>query len=217
MPYQCFSDDFLKSIIGEALKTSHPGQWNVTRHYMYTKLRDMLRNFDGPDKTCLSVSHSDFLARLLGLVNSCLIRANYPEHDLLSLKYPSAAFDFCVSDQVLEHVQGNPFAVFEESLRVIKAGGFIVHTSCFLNEIHNMPNDYWRFTPEALCLMAEQSGANVIESGGWGNKDVWAFMALGFRTVPVPNDPSHPICRMAMEKDDAMPIVTWVVAQKQSS
>ena len=147
--------------------------------------------------------------------NARAIEANYPEHNLLGLSFPSDSFDFCVSDQVLEHVEGNPFTAFEESVRVTKPGGFIAHTTCFMNEIHETPKDFWRFSPDALRLMAQHAEAVVVESGGWGNKDVWSFMALGFRTIPVPRDPMHPICRMAMEKDEAIPIVTWVVAQKQ--
>lgn len=214
MPFLGFSEDFLKSIIAESLKTSTPGSWNITRHFMYSRLLGMLRAYDGNEKRCLAISHSAFLARLLGLKDTYLLEANFPEHNLLSLEFPDDVFDFCVSDQVLEHIQGNPFAAFQESARVTKPGGFIVHTTCFMNEIHNTPKDYWRFTPDALSLIAEQCGVLVLESGGWGNQDVWRFMELGFRTVPVPSDPAHPICQMAMKNNDSIPIVTWVVAQK---
>ena len=215
MSYHGFSESFLKSIIAEALKTSSPSGWNVTRHYMYLKLHDSLRTYDGSGRQCLSISHSEFLAKLLGLRNTQLIEANYPEHDLLNLDFPDDAFEFCVSDQVLEHIEGNPYTAFQESVRVTRPGGFIVHTTCFMNEIHQTPNDYWRFTPDALRLIAETCQTTVLECGGWGNKDVWRFMELGFRTVPVPSDPSHPVCQMAMKNDDSVPIHTWVVAQKQ--
>ena len=215
MLYQGFSEAFLKSVIAESLKTAPPGHWNITRHYMYSRLQGMFQGYDGPDRKCLSISHSTFFARLLGLNTARMTEANYPKHNMLALDYLSDSFDFCVSDQVLEHVEGNPFKAFEESVRVTRHGGLIAHTTCFMNEIHETPRDFWRFTPDALCLMARNSGSTVIESGGWGNKDVWSFMALGFRTIPVPSDPSHPICRMAMEKDDAIPIVTWVIAQKR--
>jgi len=214
MPYHGFSEDFMKSIIAEALKTSDPAGWNVTRHYMYLKLNGLLTSSDGDGKKGLSISHSVFLARLLGLRKAHLLEANYPEHDLLNLNFENNAFDFCVSDQVLEHVEGNPFAAFQESVRVTKPGGFIVHSTCFMNEIHGTPKDYWRFTPDALRMIAEHCQTTVLECGGWGNKDVWSFMELGFRTIPVPNDPSHPICQMAMQNDETIPIVTWVVTQK---
>jgi len=72
-----------------------------------------------------------------------------------------------------------------------------------------MPKDYWRFTPDALCLMAEDCRAVVLECGGWGNKDVWRYMELGFRMAPVPGDFNHPICHMAMKNEETLPIVTW--------
>jgi SAM-dependent methyltransferase len=216
MPFQGFSEGFLKAIIAESLKTSVPGSWNITRHFMYSRLRGMLQAYDGNEKRCLSISHSAFFARLLGLKHTQLMEANYPEYNMLSLGFEDNVFEFCVSDQVLEHIEGNPFTAFEESVRVTKPGGFIVHTTCFMNEIHNTPKDYWRFTPDALCLIANSCRVAVLDSGGWGNKDVWSFMELGFRTIPVPSDPSHPICRMAMENDDSIPIVTWIVVQKIS-
>jgi SAM-dependent methyltransferase len=215
MPFQGFSEGFLKTIIAESLKTSAPGSWNITRHFMYSRLHGMLQANDSNAKRCLTISHSAFLAKLLGLKHTHLIEANYPEHNLLRLDFEDDAFEFCVSDQVLEHIEGNPFTAFQESVRVTKPGGFIVHTTCFMNEIHKTPKDYWRFTPDALCLIANSCRVAVLDSGGWGNKDVWSFMELGFRTIPVPSDPSHPICRMAMENDDSIPIVTWVVVQKQ--
>lgn len=141
--------------------------------------------------------------------------ANHPESDMLALRIPSESFDFCVSDQVLEHIQGNPIAAFEESVRVTKTNGYVAHTTCFMNEIHETPDDFWRFTPNALKMMAGQCGLTVLDCGGWGNKDVWSFMELGFRTARVPIDPSHPICKMAMKNDASIPIVTWVVAQKK--
>ncbi len=215
MPFQSFSEDFMKSIIAESLKTSPPGSWNVTRHYMYSKLNGILGTYDDASQNCLSISHSAFLARLMGLRQCRLAEANYPEHDMLHLAFADNMFDFCVSDQVLEHIEGNPYQAFQESVRVTRPGGFIVHTTCFMNEIHHTPKDFWRFTPDALRLMAEHCRVAVIDCDGWGNKDVWRFMELGFRTVPVPSDPSHPICQMAMINDASMPIVTWVVAQKK--
>lgn len=214
MPYQGLSEDFLKSMISDALDKAPKGDWSVTRHYLYTRLMGMFRPYDGSDKRCLSVSHSTFLTALLGLQNSVVKEANFPEHNMLSLDFPSESFDFCISDQVLEHVEGSPFNAFEESVRVVKRGGYIVHTTCFMNQIHGTPKDYWRFTPDALRLIAEHCDTHILDCGGWGNKNVWGYMELGFRTRRVPSDPSHPICRMAMENDDTIPIVTWVVAQK---
>lgn len=210
-----FSEDFLKAIIAEAIQSAPSGPWNITRHYMYSRLSGMLARFDGPERKCLSISHSETFARVLGIHDAALTEADYPEQNMLQLSYPSETFDFCVSDQVLEHIEGDPFKAFEESVRVVKKDGFVAHTTCFINEIHNMPGDLWRFTPDALRLLSTHSNAKIIESGGWGNREVWSFMALGFRWVKVPCNPSHPIYRLAMKNDESVPIVTWIVSQKQ--
>ena len=209
-----FSEEFLKALITETIHSSPLGPWNITRHYMYTKLTGLLKRFDGHTKQCLSISHSDTFARVLGLQSAALTEANYPEQNMLKLGFASETFDFCVSDQVLEHIEGDPFLAFEESVRVVKRDGFIAHTTCFMNEIHNMPRDLWRFTPDALCLLATHCNARVIEYGGWGNREVWNYIALGFRWAKVPQNHTHPIYHLAMQNDESVPIVSWVVAQK---
>jgi SAM-dependent methyltransferase len=209
-----FSEEFLKALIEETIMSSPPGPWNITRHYMYTKLSGLLKGSDAHDKKCLSISNSENFARLIGLHDTSLTEANYPEQNILQLGFPPETFDFCVSDQVLEHVEGDPFIAFEESVRVVKKGGFIAHTTCFINQIHNMPRDLWRFTPDALSLIAKHCNTSVIENGGWGNKEVWTYIDLGFRWTKVPLSPSHPINHLAMKNDPSVPIVSWVVAQK---
>lgn len=216
MQFPGLSEDFLKALIADSLEKAQRGQWNITRHYMYTRLMGRLTSYDGSQKKCLSLSHSTFLGAVLGLRRAEVREANFPEHNMLSLDFPSETFDFCISDQVLEHVEGSPFKAFEESVRVVKEGGYVVHTTCFMNPIHGSPNDYWRFSPDALRLMAVDCDLRIHDCGGWGNKNVWAYMDLGFRMARVPTDPSHPICRMAMENDDTIPIVTWVVAEKRN-
>lgn len=70
-------------------------------------------------------------------------------------------------------------------------------------------------TPDALRLLAEHCNTNVLACGGWGDKEAWSFINLGFRWTQVPVRPSHPIHGMAMSNDDSAPIVTWVVSQKE--
>jgi ubiquinone/menaquinone biosynthesis C-methylase UbiE len=63
-----------------------------------------------------------------------------PEFDFLDLHtFGDNTFDAVASDQVLEHVEGDPFVAIAESVRVVKAGGFVVHTTCFLNSLHGAP------------------------------------------------------------------------------
>ena len=78
---------------------------------------------------------------------------------LASLNHPNIAAIYGVAEEegraalVLEHVEGNPFAPVRESLRVVRPGGAIVHTTCLLNPVHREPGDFWRFTPDGLALI----------------------------------------------------------------
>jgi SAM-dependent methyltransferase len=208
-----FSDATVKSFI-EHCYTGEKKTFHVTRLYMYSALRDRFADKDGPDKRCLAISHSANLSALLGLKTCPTTEANYPEHDIMTLSLESAAYDFCVSDQVFEHIHGNPFVAFANTTRILKKGGLVCHTTCFTNPIHKIPHDMWRFSPDGLRLMAEESGCRVIDAAGWGNKEFWALDRLGFRMQPIPDDPQNPIYKIAMKNDPLWPIATWVIAEK---
>lgn len=187
---------------------------HLTRFSMYRRLSGSLAAHDAPSKSCLSISRSGELARVLGLNATRIVEAGYPQHSLLALDFPDAAFDFCVSDQVFEHIAGNPFDAMKESLRVVGPGGFAVHTTCFINPVHRHPGDFWRFTPEALALMCERSGGIVVSTGGWGNKEALALVQAGLNRVRIPLDATHPLHGIAVADDPQWPIVTWLVARK---
>ena len=181
---------------------------------MYAALSNRLAAHDGLRTRCLSISGSNRLAHVLGLKAARIVEAAYPEHTMLALGFDDASFDVCVSDQVLEHVEGNPFDAVKESFRVVKPGGFVVHTTCVLNPIHREPGDFWRFTPDALALLCRTAGGEVIEAKSWGNREALALTQLGIRTQKVPMDPSHPLHRIATANDPNWPIHTWVIARK---
>jgi SAM-dependent methyltransferase len=69
---------------------------------------------------------------------------------------------------------------FEEVRRVLRPDGALFVASPFYFHIHAYPNDYWRFTPEALKLLLEDYPSKII---GWHGPrtrpaNVWA---LAFR------------------------------------
>ena len=39
-------------------------------------------------------------------------------------------------NQVLEHIGGDPFTAVDETFRVLKEGGIVLHTTCFISPIH---------------------------------------------------------------------------------
>jgi hypothetical protein len=95
----------------------------------------------------------------------------------------------------------------------VKQGGFVVHTTCLLNELH-APPDFWRFTPDGLKLLCSSVAGEVIHVDGWGNQEALHLIQKGFRFAKIPVDPKHPLHRIAVENDKKWLIHTWVIARK---
>lgn len=186
---------------------------HITRYYMYDYLASISDKLPNKKGRVLSISHSENIAELVGIEATEIIPANYPDHDFIDLQFEDESFDFIFSDQVLEHVEGNPQQAIAEAYRVLKPGGIAIHTTCFINPVHGVPKDFWRYTPEALALL-HKDWQNIIEFGGWGNFDVWLAIRDGLRFVGVPHAKWHPYHKLATKNDPEWPIVTWVIAQK---
>lgn len=186
---------------------------HITRYAMYRHLAQ----FDGaiPPGRVLSISGSQSLCRVLGVADAAITDASYPEANVLDLPIEDAAFSGVVSDQVLEHIEGDPQRAVDECFRVLKPGGVAVHATCFMNPVHAAPGDFWRFTPDALRLLVAEHGT-VLDAGGWGNPYIWPYAAAGLRFQPVPHARWHPFQKLATYNDPTWPVVTWVVAQKHA-
>lgn len=69
--------------------------------------------------------------------------------------------DSVISTQVLEHVK-NPQKAVYEFYRVLKSGGYCLVTVPQLNELHEEPNDYFRFTKYGLEEIFRNAGFKII-------------------------------------------------------
>lgn len=63
--------------------------------------------------------------------------------------------------ETLEHVL-NPFKAFKEITRILKPGGLLICTTVTCFRVHNHPRDYWRFLPDGLAALCEQTGLTPI-------------------------------------------------------
>ena len=74
-------------------------------------------------------------------------------------KLPLAAdaVDAVLLTQVLEHV-GDPAAVLAEAARVLRAGGGVFVSVPFVWELHELPFDFWRYTPPSLEQLLSDAG-----------------------------------------------------------
>jgi SAM-dependent methyltransferase len=189
---------------------------HITRYSMYRRLGVMgegLHLQNESSTRVVAISRSEPLCEILGLSQASITSADFPSFDLRCLPYPDGSFDVLVADQVLEHVEADPSVSIRESFRVVRPGGLVVHTTCFVNPIHEAV-DLFRFTPSALAFLFARHG-DVVELGGWGNRMVWVVEALGLRFQPVPHNPRHILHRLATYDEPAWPVVTWVIARKR--
>jgi SAM-dependent methyltransferase len=76
------------------------------------------------------------------------------------LPFGEDSFDCVICTEVIEHCT-DPATVMKEIRRVLKPGGTALVTTPFLVPLHDMPYDFWRFTPSALRLLAERAGLEV--------------------------------------------------------
>jgi len=79
-----------------------------------------------------------------------------------SLPLEDGTVDAVLLTQVLEHVPV-PAAVIQEAARVIRPGGGIFVTVPFVWELHELPHDYWRFTPASIERLLDAAGFVEIE------------------------------------------------------
>src|SRR5262249_12445526 len=115
---------------------------------------------------------------------------------------------------IIEHVPTDIFALFRSLANILSPGGFLVVATPFLTEIHRFPSDCWRITPEAYGLLVAQAGLEMVTCSSWGNRAVWLYIALGHRMAPVPEDPDHPINKLATFNEPLWPIHVWMIARK---
>lgn len=186
---------------------------HVTRFYSYQHLREVAKSFPSLAGDVLSISDSGWLCHTIHLEPTSLVEADYPEHDLLSLRFADKSFDFVVCDMVLEHVEGDPQQAMDEILRVLRPGGIVVLTTVFIYQLHAAPGDYWRFSPDALRLLARKF-SRILDCDCWGNFAATRYLRTDLRFTGIPYVGWHPLHRMAMKNDPTWPIVSWIVAQK---
>jgi len=93
---------------------------------------------------------------------------------------PDSRFDSLVCHQVLEHVR-EPFAAAREIARVMRPGALAVISVPHLSRRHELPHDYFRFTPEGLRHVLESGGLKICEMRCYGG--ILSFLQHQFSTL----------------------------------
>jgi glycosyltransferase involved in cell wall biosynthesis/SAM-dependent methyltransferase len=99
-----------------------------------------------------------------------------------SIPLPDASVDAVVMTEVLEHVN-NPLATLREMARILKVDGQIVLTTPFVWILHEMPHDYYRYTPSALRNLLEDAGFDQVEVTPRGD-DYFSTLAQLMQLTP---------------------------------
>lgn len=71
------------------------------------------------------------------------------------------SIDSVVCTQVLEHLD-RPFESVSEMYRILKSGGHVLLTAPQVNELHEEPNDFFRYTKFGLISMFERTGFETV-------------------------------------------------------
>jgi SAM-dependent methyltransferase len=208
--------EYLSALIQRSSDDAPKKGPHITRFEMYRRLRNKLADHDADGKTGITISGSQNLAKTLGLFKADLKDLAHPKYDVTNLDFGPESLDFIVSDQVLEHVRGDIPKLFRDLAQMLKPGGFMVHATPFVTEIHPAPLDCWRFGPDGLKWLAEQADLEIIEVDGWGNRAVWLYIMLGHRMTPVPDDENHPTFKLATYNEKHYPIHVWIICRKPS-
>lgn len=98
----------------------------------------------------------------------CDMRAGVGVDKILNLheiELPSESVDTVLSFDTLEHVEF-PHKAMSEIFRILKPGGIAIISSVMNFPIHEYPQDYWRFTPEAFKSILKPFSHSFVDFAG---------------------------------------------------
>lgn len=78
----------------------------------------------------------------------------------VDLPFNDGEFDTLLLSDVLEHI-ANPDTIWKEMSRILSPGGIVFMNTPFLYCLHEIPNDYFRYTEFALRHFAETYGFTI--------------------------------------------------------
>lgn len=187
--------DKLRARLRQSLDFEVRPNFGFIRSAIERALRGRLAHEDLETKSAVVIGDSLWLAGLLGLKKARLLHLRYPDFTIENLALLSDEYDFVIADRVL-HRCDNPTDAGRETMRVLRPGGWFVHTASILDFAPASPVNRRMLGPCGLrALFPYTVGAHA---GGWG----YPF------TAKVPRPPDNPADWAA---------VSWIVGQKASN
>ncbi len=163
---------------------------SLARYRLHRLLRDRITNYAAGNCLDAGSGRSPFKA-LLGKQGSSLTSIDVEDRsgdvdligDIQSMpELSSDSFDTLLCSQVLEHVP-RPWDAMGEFSRVLRPDGTLILSVPHLSVLHEIPHDYFRYTPYGLTSLCERAGlevASIEPTGGLG-----CFFWHGFSSMLV--------------------------------
>ncbi|WP_370479353.1 class I SAM-dependent methyltransferase [Tamlana flava] len=129
-----------------------------------------------------------------------------------TMPFDNDSFDCALATEVLEHCL-EPEIVLKEVQRVLKPEGVFFFTVPFLWNLHEVPNDEYRFTPFSLKRHLENSGFKNIEiqaTGGW-HASLAQMLGLWVRRSPMSTKKRNYLSRLLK------PIIKYLIKMDKKS
>jgi SAM-dependent methyltransferase len=79
------------------------------------------------------------------------------------IPFPNDSLDSVICTQVFEHL-AHPVKSAEEIFRVLKKGGHLIVTVPQMNELHEEPYDFFRYTNFGLDVLFKDAGFTIVHS-----------------------------------------------------
>jgi SAM-dependent methyltransferase len=119
--------------------------------------------------------------------------------DGINMPFENETFDVVISTEVIEHIF-NLDIYLNEVKRILKPGGVFFFTVPFLMSLHEVPHDYYRYTPYSLEIIFKRAGFSDIKikpMGGynaamaqmiglWVNMYLWGINKKIMRVIAKP-------------------------------
>lgn len=177
----------LRTRVRQSLDVEFQPDFGFVKAAIERGLRDRLAHADAADKTAVVVGESLWLAGVLGLRKARLLHLPYPYFTVENLALLSDEYDFLIADRLLHRCDSVTDAA-RETVRVLRPGGWFVHTSGALDRVLNIPAPREIRSPQdlrALFSKSAQLPASAFDASGQ-SASRWASWVVGRKTADTP-------------------------------
>ena len=129
------------------------------------ELRGRLAHEDSEAKRAVVMGGSLWLAELLGLKATRLLHLRDPEFTIENLALLSDEYDFVIADRLLHRCESLADAA-HETIRVLRPGGYFVHTASVLDFALGMPAKRSQLSADGLRSLFRRAAEGPAETGG---------------------------------------------------